>query len=84
MLRFDVLQNDWVILAILGGIVLVLLTCITYLDMWTPRKEKDGKTVTGWLTWWEGIPWSLKFIYVALILFVICFTIYRAIVPPNW
>ena len=84
MLRFDVLQNNWVILALLGGIFLVIYTCIAYLDMWTPRKEKDGKTETGWLSWWEGIPWVLKVTYAALILLVIFYTIYRAIVPPNW
>ncbi len=84
MLRFDVLQNDWVILAILGGIALVFYTAIAYLDMWTPRKMKDGKTERGWLTWWQGIPWVLKVTYAALIIFVVIYTIYRAIVPPNW
>ncbi len=84
MLRFDVLQNDWVILALLGGVILVLATCIAYLDMWTPRKEKNGKPATEWLNWWEGIPWFLKLSYAAFILFAILFAIYRAIIPPNW
>ncbi len=76
MLRFDVLQAQWLILALGGGLALVLLFAVAYLGYWRkPPDEDEGN---------RPVPWVLILIYAAVPVFEIVYLIIRAMHPPNW
>ncbi len=86
MFNYDVMRNQWVMLAMFGGVVFVLFVVVTYLDLWQPRKKKkdSDETETNYLSLSDGIPMSLKGTYIVLTIFTILYIIYRILNPPNW
>ena len=45
MYQLDVLQNQWLVLAIFGGISLVGLVVLLYEAIWRPRQSSEGEAV---------------------------------------
>jgi hypothetical protein len=86
MFKLDVLRYQTLILALLGGISLLLFVVVAYLDYWKPRKKKPdtNETMKEWMNWWEAIPWSLKITYVGSIIFAVLYTIYSIYNPPTY
>jgi len=79
MLRFDILQNQWLILALGGGAALVLAVVLSYLGFWRGSGHADA-TPAG-----HGrLPWILILVYVATFVFAIAYVLARAVEPPNW
>ncbi len=79
MFRLDILQNQWLILALGGGLFLVLAIITAYLGYWrTPRDEGGSTAGRG------PVPWVLILVYAAVPVFAIVYLIFRAIHPPNW
>jgi F0F1-type ATP synthase assembly protein I len=83
MLRFDVLQNQWLILALVGGSALVLAVVLSYLALWRGQggaEEADAEAPAE-----HGrMPWILVLVYAATVLFGILYVLARAVEPPNW
>ncbi len=79
MFRLDVLQDQWLILALGGGVVLVLTVIVAYLGYWrTPTKEEGAPDGHG------PVPWVLILLYAAIPVFAIVYLLFRAACPPNW
>ena len=74
----DVLQNQWIILALIGGTVLVLYMVLGYLTMWHPRAEPAGGEPRG------AVPWVIIFTLVAMVIFMLIYVAARSSYPPNW
>ena len=91
MFRLDVLQNQWLILALIGGSALVLTFILAYLAIWRQR-EGDGlgtvehaneaQGVWAWLR--SFVPWVLIVIVVALFVWGVAYVIWAGANPPNW
>jgi hypothetical protein len=69
MFRLDVLQNQWVILALVGGLGLMGLVLLMYMALWRARGR---------------VPWILIVIWVAAVLYAVGYVTIQAQQPPNW
>jgi hypothetical protein len=81
-----VLQYRWLMIALPGGVGLVLLLTLGYLAIWQPRKlpgAAPAKPTPG--EWFRSfMPWILIVTYVGLAAWAVIFTIWMAGSPPNW
>jgi hypothetical protein len=78
MLRLDILQDQWLILALGGGLELVLAVIVAYLGYWrTPSDQAEAADR-------RPVPWVLILVYAATPVFAIVYLIFRAMNPPNW
>jgi hypothetical protein len=78
MLRLDILQDQWLLLALGGGLVLVLAFAVAYLGYW--RKPSGQADAAGR----RPVPWILILVYVAIPVFAAIYLILHAMNPPNW
>ena len=78
MLNLYVLQHQWIVMALLAGVALTLVFCLTYQALWLPRgiegkseiiKVKDIKSFFTWIT--QFMPWVLILLIVATVAFTI-------------
>jgi len=87
MFRLEVLQNQWVILALLGGTALVLLTALGYVAVWRTAREKTRAEAAG-----EPeapapprrVPWVIIALWVATAVYAIFYVILAVLNPPTW
>ena len=84
MFRLDVLQNQWLMLSLTGGIALILGMVLFLLMLWKPREEGKSETPGESELAWRTFPWFLVVVYVGLILFAVVYVIHTAMVSPNW
>ena len=88
MFRTDVLQNQWLILALIGGLALVAAMALAYLAFWRPRSGAAGGSAVQ-----DGaaparpqgtIPWIIILAFAFAAIFVLIYTWMAAVSPPNW
>jgi hypothetical protein len=82
MFRLDVLQNQWLILALVGGLGLVFLVILLYRALWPGCREAraDAAPPPG-----HGrIPWFLIVVWVGMVVYGILYVIRQAMYPPTW
>jgi len=70
MYQLSVLQNQWLILAFFGGVVLTLGVVAAYLMMWRPRNDSpepitSGRDLAGW------IPWIVIILFIVIVIYQI-------------
>jgi len=82
MFRLDVLQNQWLILAFAGGIVLTLVLICAYMMMWRPRNE-SAEPITGGKALIRWIPWFIIALFIFIVIFQFVYTIILSNNPPN-
>ena len=81
MFRLDVLQGQWLILAIVGGAALVLVFWVSYLARWSVSTRRD-KVDHGHEQ--HRMPLLLTLLYVAAAAFTVIYTVKMILKPPNW
>jgi hypothetical protein len=84
VVQYTVLQNEWLLLAILGGFALVLVSVLGYMALWRRRQpEVEGAVTFGrWLR--SYAPYVLIVTYIGAVVFSIVYVLMRAANPPNW
>ena len=88
MFRTDILQAEWVILALAAGLALVLGIALYYLTLWQPRRgagtppAKPAPPAGGRRAWF--LPPLLALAYGLALAFVVVYTLVIARHPPNW
>jgi uncharacterized membrane protein YadS len=82
MYQLSVLQNQWVILAFFGGIVLMLGLVLSYMTMWRPRKSSP-EPISGGRELIKWIPWFIIVLIIAIVIFQVTYTIILSYYPPN-
>ncbi len=84
MLQYNVQQNEYMILALFGGLALVLLSVLGYMALWR-RRRPEVEGAAGFGRWVRSyLPWVLVVTYVATIVFMVAYVWLRAANPPNW
>jgi uncharacterized BrkB/YihY/UPF0761 family membrane protein len=77
------LQNLWMLMALLGGLALLLCVTLGYSAMWTERPAGDRlPSRHGGLL--RRVPWLLIVIYAASVVFSIAYVVAKSLRPPNW
>ena len=87
MLRLDVLQNQWLILALVGGTALVLFVALAYVAGWRGvRNDSDASAKQG-----GGAERSSHRIPAIVVVFWVAAAVYAAVYvalaimnPPTW
>jgi hypothetical protein len=90
MLRLDVLQSQWLILALVGGSALVLVFVLAYLAAWRAREpgrggggEGDAADAARRCAGHGPIPWVLVVLAAALAIYMVVYVFMAAGNPPN-
>jgi hypothetical protein len=86
MSGLEVLQNRWLILALLGGAGLVLGMALAYLALWRPRTAEGDRPVSegGHESPEAPVPWFLVLTFAGVAAYAVIYVIVQAINPPNW
>lgn len=91
MTDFSVLNDQRLILALAGGLALLLAMFLVYNSMWKPRGEEEGEAqqpITGvrsFLFWVARIvPWVLLLTFIATLAYTVTHVWIAAVHPPNW
>ena len=87
MFNMSVIHNQYLIIALLGGIEIALLLILGYIAMWIPRVEKNGHYQGfngGFKTVLLYHPWIVLLFYIGITAYAIWFFVHFAIYPPNW
>ena len=86
MFRLDVLQTQWLVFALAGGLVLVLCLALFYLAMSRPRPGGAEEAPAGPARPKAGpaLPPLLILTYGLVVVFVIVYTLAMARNTPNW
>jgi hypothetical protein len=84
MLNLDVLQNRWVLLALAGGVVLVLAMVLACLAVWRPREEAPPGGESRPARFSARVPWFLILTIAGIAAYAVICVLVRAMNPPNW
>jgi hypothetical protein len=82
MFRLSVLQNQWLILALAAGLVVMLAVVMTYLMMWRPRKE-TGEVISDLRSLFHLLPLIVIILFICIVIYQITYVIIFALNPPN-
>lgn len=69
MFQYSIIQNQWLILALGGGLVLVLGIALSYIAIWQPRRPSGRKSPQASKSTLQFIPWILVVTYVAILVY---------------
>jgi hypothetical protein len=88
MFYLNILQNQWLILALLGGVGLMLLFVLFYWPFWSGRDQAQPNGVDGQPTaatpHHRYMPWVLVVLYLATVIYALVYVFQNAAQPPNW
>jgi predicted MFS family arabinose efflux permease len=89
MLQLNLLQDQWLFFAIVGGIALILALVLAYLAMWSPREAttplaEAGPRPTAARKDRHFIPWILIVTFLFIAGFMAIYVARAALQPPNW
>lgn len=94
---YNVLQERWLMWALIGGSAVVLGFILAYLAIWRGRAAEGQapaaatspaaralaqRSFFGWVG--SFVPWLLIVVIVGLLVYAVVYTISRMFYPPNW
>ncbi len=87
MFQLYVMQNQWLMLALIGGTALLLIFLLGYPALWRRREPmtEKGMEKQSLLAWFRSfMPWVLVVLYGVTIAYAVVYVIRMAGHPPNW
>ncbi len=87
MFRLIVMQNQWLMMALLGGLALIGAVVLWYLDLWRQREPAgqggalDQAPLRRWIRF---MPWLLIWLYVVALVWAVAYVLRMAGIVPNW
>ena len=87
MFAYELLRNQWVMIALFGGLALVFYFVLHFQDYYLPRKHKANNREeyeTNHMGAWQAIPWSVKVTIIVILIFGITYSIYVLLNPQSW
>ncbi|MFZ0389501.1 MAG: hypothetical protein WAN36_03505 [Calditrichia bacterium] len=82
MYRWSVLQNQFVVMALGGGLAIVLAMVLVYLAIWRPRRGDEVQH--GFKGFLRSIPWVLIFTISTFLAYGVIQVIYHIFHPPTF
>ncbi len=83
MLHLNVLQNQWLIFALVGGAAIVIATILLFMAFWQPREEEEAPEAAAPVRR-SFMPWVIILIFGATAAFMAAYLLRAALRPPNW
>ena len=83
MLHLDVLQNQWLILALVGGAAVLFAVILLFTALWRPREEEDAAEGAGPVRR-SFMPWVIVLLLGATAVFMAAYLLRAMLRPPNW
>jgi hypothetical protein len=87
MFNLDILQNQWVIVALFGGAAAALIVVLAYLAIWRTGGSPGGPApeTSPVESHSRGrVPWVLIVLYAAAIVYAVVYVSMKIIRPPTW
>ena len=87
MLNLDVLQNQWLILAMFGGLAGALVLVLAYLAFWRVGGTSGGAAPEATAAEKSGrgrVPWVLIVLYAAVVVYAVAYVAMKVMNPPTW
>lgn len=87
MFKYELLRNQWAVLALCGGIALVFYFIVLFYDYHRDRKTKaDNPTEyeTEYLGVWQAIPWTVKITVALIFIFAVIYSVNALTHPKSW
>ncbi|MCY2928971.1 MAG: hypothetical protein NTV86_05655 [Planctomycetota bacterium] len=75
MFRLDILQNQWLLVAMALGLALVLAISLAFLAIWRPRGGAPPP---------RAVPWIVVVVLAATAAFAVTYVALAAVNPPTW
>jgi len=87
MFELHVMQNQWLMLALIGGLAVMLVFILGYPALWRrrepPTREADeSRSAFDWFR--SFMPWILVIVWAATLVYSVVYVIRMALHPPNW
>ena len=83
----DVMTNQWIIVALGLGLVLVLIIFLAHIEGARPRPTESPEIRelgAGWLAALRSIPWVITLVTLASVVLGLMYYFYRVVYPPIW
>lgn len=83
MLRLNLLQNQWLFLALLGGLAVMALVMLAYIAVWR-RRDVSEQASHEYGVGRFYLPWVLIVIIAGTTIWGLVYTYMAVRNPPNW
>lgn len=83
MLHLDVLQNQWLMFALVGGAAIVFAVILLFTALWRPREEAAAAEGAGPARR-SFMPWLIVLLFGATAAFAAAYVLRAVLRPPNW
>jgi H+/Cl- antiporter ClcA len=84
MLHLDVLQNQWLILALVGGAAVLFAVILLFTALWRPREEEESAAEGTEPVRRPFMPWLIILLFGATAVFMAVYVLRATLRPPNW
>jgi hypothetical protein len=87
MFELQVMQNQWLMLALIGGLAVMLVFLLGYPPLWRRREPpiKEGDEKQPGILWLRSfLPWILVIVYGVTLIYSVVYVVRMAFHPPNW
>ena len=87
MVNLDVLQNQWLILALFGGLAGALVIVLAYLAFWRVGGSPGGaapEVPAAEIGERGRMPWVLILLYAAAVVYAVGYVVMKVLKPPTW
>lgn len=87
MFRLSVMQNQWLMMALLGGLALIGAVVLWYLDLWRQREpagQAGAPSQAPLRRWIRFVPWLLIWLYVLTLAWSVAYVLRVASIVPDW
>jgi hypothetical protein len=82
MLHLDVLQNQWLMFALVGGAAILFAMILLFMALWRPREEEAAEGAGPVRR--SFMPWVVILLFGATAAFMAAYLLRAALRPPNW
>ena len=83
----EMLTDEWILLALGMGVVLVFIIFLSHLEGARPRPKSSPELAVlppGWKLAWLSLPWLITLLIAGSAVFGLMYYYYRMMHPPTW
>jgi multisubunit Na+/H+ antiporter MnhB subunit len=82
MFQLNILQDQWAVLALFGGVAAALVIVLSYVAFW--RTEAEAPDPPPAAAQRRQVPWILIVLYAIIIVYAVAYVARNVMNPPTW